>query len=332
MATICRQMGTAYNAGIPILRALTLVAEQGASTQGKRFLDAMAASIKQGATLAEAARAESRVVPDLFVEVVSAGETGGRLDVLLRDLADHYDSIHRMKNTLIVSLIYPGLQLASAWFLGTFALGIVRSLGNLYSGSGERFSMRTYLTSYLSFQLVAMITLFFFVTAMVVLTRVGLLESPLALLKNHIWPLSHISRKLALARFYRAMALLIQAGVDIKQCIRRAAAMTLNPTMERDLLQAIPVVAAGGTLVEGFSKSRCLERIGREMIGVGEQTGNLDSAFLKAAEYSFGEAQTAISSAVKVLRVLITLIVGAIVGYVVISFYSNLYGSALNAF
>ncbi|HQH74796.1 MAG TPA: type II secretion system F family protein [bacterium] len=100
--------------------------------------------------------------------------------------------------------------------------------------------------------------------------------------------------------------------------------------MERDLLRALPVVSRGGTLVEAFSTSRYMSRMGKEMLSVGEQSGDLDTALQKAAEYSFGEAQAAVRSAAKVLQVVITLIVGGVVAYFVISFYSSLYGSALN--
>ena len=90
-------------------------------------------------------------------------------------------------------------------------------------------------------------------------------------------------------------------------------------------MTAVPVISRGGTLVEAFSKSRYLDRVGREMLAVGEQSGNLEDTLQKAAEYSMGEAQSAVKSASKILQVLITLAVGCVVGYFVISFYGNLY-------
>lgn len=325
MAIICRQLAVMYNAGIPILGALSLVAEQRPGTKGYRFLSAMSALIADGASLGEAARAESNVLPDLFVEVMSAAEKGGRLDVLLRDLADHYERIHEMKRAVIVSLIYPGLQLVAAWFLGTFALGIARSIGNIYDGSGGRFSMSAYLSAYAWFQVAVVGLLFLGAVILAVPARLGWLHGVATLAKNSIWPLNRISQKFALARFYRGMALLVQAGLDMKQCIARSAAMTMNPPMERDLKKAVPVVGRGGTLVEAFSASRYLSRVGREMLAIGEQTGDLDVALQKAAEYSFEEGRAAVTSAAKVLQVLITVVVGCIVGYFVISFYGNLY-------
>ena len=289
----------------------------------------MEAHIGRGASLAEACRAEKNIFPDLFVEALAGGESGGRLDALLRDLAGYYEEMHRMKRSVISSLIYPIMQLVCAWFLGTFALGILKAIGSFQNSAG-RFSMQDYLAHYARFQLVALIIFAATTAVLIGLGRSGGLRGPVALVKNGLWPLSAVSQKFAMARFYRGMALLIQSGLDIKRCIERSAAMTMNPAVEQDLLRAVPVVSRGGTLVEAFSRSRYMTRMGREMLAVGEQSGNLDAALQKASEYSFGEAQAAVKSAAKVLQVMITLFVGGVVAYFVISFYSNLYGSALN--
>ncbi|OQC07455.1 MAG: Type II secretion system protein F [Candidatus Hydrogenedentes bacterium ADurb.Bin101] len=326
MAVICRQLATMYHAGIPLLEALSLAAERGVSATARRLLHSMAVSIRGGASLSEAAGRETRFLPDLFVEVVSAGEKGGRLEVLLRDLADHYERMQAMKRAAVSSLTYPGLQLVCAWFLGTFALGIIRSVVGVLNGSGGRFSMHAFLFSYLRFQGVALFTLFLAAAVLVVLARLGWLRGIATVLMRGLWPVNRILEKFALARFYRGMSLLVQAGLDIRQCIIRSAAMTMNPAIEADLMRAVPVVSRGGSLVEAFSKSRYLGRIGREMLAVGEQSGTLDETLQKAAEYSFEEARTAVNVLSKVLQVLITLAVGGAVGYIVITFYGNLYG------
>ncbi len=327
MAPLCRQLATAYDAGIPIVRSLQLTAEHVGSKRVERTLTSMASSIQQGATLAEAAKAESAALPEFFAEVIAAGETGGRLDALLRDLADYYESWHAMWRSILASMAYPGMQLACAWFLGTFALGIVKQINPM---SSKRFILGNYLSDYARFQIMSLCAAALFVAVVVILSRLGLLRSPMAFVKNHFWPIRSIARKFALARFFRSMALLVGAGLDLRRCIERSAALTMNPPMERDLLQAIPVISQGGTLVEAFSRCRCLSRVGREMIAVGEQSGKLDAAMHKVAEYHFAEAQAAAKATASILRVLIILAMGVLVGAIVISFYGNLYGRMLD--
>ncbi|MGI6138089.1 MAG: type II secretion system F family protein [Candidatus Hydrogenedentales bacterium] len=325
MALICRQLATAYKAGLPILSCLELVAGKGVSGKARLMLQRMERAIRQGATLADACNSEKKILPDLFIQLVSAGEKGGRLDTLFADLAAYYEEMRRLYQSVIGSLIYPGLQLASAWFLGTFALGMIKRVSAVFHGTGSNFDIGAYLQNYVHFQIAALFLVFIFLTGVIVLIRAGLLQGPWQVVKRHLWPINGMLRKFALSRFYRGMALLIRSGLDVQQCIRRSASMTLDKALEKDLLRALPVIAHGGTLAEAFSKSRCLDKAGRELIAIGEQSGNLDDSLQKAAEYSFQEAQSAVKATAKILQVVITLLVGCVIGYIVISFYGNLY-------
>lgn len=323
MAPMCRQLATSYDAGIPILQGLALAARHSASSKVRGLLGRIHARIRKGATLMDAARVEQKLLPDFFVEVLGAGETGGHLDVMLRDLADYYEDQAAMKRTVVVAMVYPGMQLAAAWFLGTFALRIIPFVGG---GRGD-FSLEAYFRSYLLFQAGALSIAALAFAAMVVLARLGLYEHVTGFVKTFVWPIRTISRRFALARFFRGMSLLVGAGIDIRQCIQRSARLTMNPYMERDLLQAVPVVARGGTLVEAFSKVKCVSSVGREMLAVGEQSGNLEFSLKKVSDYHFEEARAAVRSAMTIGGVLVLLLVGGLIGYIVISFYAGLYSN-----
>lgn len=327
MAPMCRQLATTYDAGIPIVKGLQLSAGNAGSRRTKQTLEAMADAIIDGASLSQAAKAQRAALPDFFVEVVTAGEVGGRLDVLLRDLADYYEGAHAMWRSVVAAMVYPIMQLTAAWFLGTFALGLVKNINPM---STDRFSLGDYLSGYAQFQVAAIFTFALVVGTVIVLVRLGALRAPGSLIKNYVWPIRPIAQKFALARFFRSMSLLIGAGLDMRLCIARSAAVTMNPMIEKDLLRAIPVVAGGGTLVDAFAACRRISRVGREMIAVGEQSGNLENSLKKVAEYHFAEAEAATRNATTIMKVLIILAIGVIVGTIVIRFYGNLYGSMLD--
>ncbi len=323
MAPMCRQLATSYDAGIPVLQSLELLGRGTPSRKISLMLRRMHTAIKNGSTLADAARMESEMLPEFFVEVVAAGEIGGRLDVMLKDLARYYEDQQVMKRSVIASMAYPAMQLGAAWFLGTFALGIV---GRIDPMSGRAFSFADYFRHYLMFQAASMATLFVLFLACVGLARIGVFQNMLGFIKTYVWPIRPISRKYALARFFRGMALLIGAGLSMVECIKRSAALTMNPLMERDLLRGLPVVKNGGTLVEAFEQSRCLSPVGRQMLLVGEKSGNLEGSLHKVAEWHFDEARSATQVAMKVLGVCILLVLAGLVGFIVITFYSRLYG------
>ncbi|HPU96537.1 MAG TPA: type II secretion system F family protein [Candidatus Hydrogenedentes bacterium] len=322
MVLLCRQLATAYEAGIPILQGLNLVRRGGISRKLSQILERASARIRQGATLADALRPESKYLPAFFVEVIAAGEQGGTLDDMLRDLADFYEDLLKLKQGVAVSMVYPGLQLAAAWFLGSFSL---RLLPYIQGTGGRTFQFEAYVRDYLAFQGRAGLVALLVAVGVVLLGRTGLLDVITGGIKMFFWPFNMISRRFALSRFFRSMSLLVGAGMRMDRCIQHAARVTMNPLMERDLLRAVPLVLQGHILVEAFSQVNCLSPVGRDMLAVGEKTGKLETSLRKVAEYHLAEAKAAVSIATKVMNVLILLAVGAVVGFIVISFYGGLY-------
>ena len=222
------------------------------------------------------------------------------------------------------SLAPPMLQLTMAWFLGSFALGITQ--GALDAGGGTSGIMAWITEVYIPFQLMAIVIFALLGGVMVALSRFGLLGWVTGLVSTYVWPLKNVTRKFAMAHFFRSFGLLIASGLPIVKCIEQSAAVTGNPYIERDLLKAIPPIRNGATLTEALSHAHYITPLAREMIQVGEVSGNLDGQMKKAAEYHMDEASHAVQVATKVMGALVGLAVAAVIGYIVISFYSNLYG------
>lgn len=327
MVPLCRQLATSYDAGIPILRGLSLVKEHARDNTTREVLDGIINRVQNGGTLGDAARAEKNRLPHYFIELLSAGEKSGRLTVMLRDLADYFEDQLVMRRQIISASVYPGLQLTAAWFLGTFALRLIRSID--FSGRVP-FDLGVYFHGYLIFQLKAMIILAVMAGGIVVLARMGIFQWIWGWFTNFVWPIRTVTRKFALARFFRSMSLLIGSGMHIRQCIENSAAITVNPYIQRDLLKAAPLVSDGATLVDAFSFSSSLTPMARQMLHVGEQSGNLEQSLLKVAEYHQAEANAAVKVATRVMNILILIAIGGIVGYIYISFWTTYYGGLLD--
>ncbi|MBI2425762.1 MAG: type II secretion system F family protein [Candidatus Hydrogenedentes bacterium] len=320
LVPLCRQLATSYDAGIPIVRSLALAGENAPDRKVRDVLRAIADDATAGATLGEAAFNQRKYLPMFFVTLLKAGEHSGRLDVMLRDLADYYEDKQKMTREVVGALVYPGIQLCFAWFLGTFALGLI---GKLSLDARNPFNISDYFQQYLAMQSVALVIFAAVIAAIILFGRFGVIGRAWGFLTTHIWPASVVTRKFALARFFRSMSLLVGSGMNIKLCIQHSAAMTGNAYMERDLLRAIPPIAEGATLVQAFSGSRSLTSVAREMLAVGEHSGALEVSLLKVAHYHQEEAKAAIRMVARVLQAAITLAIGGLVGYIVISFYSK---------
>ena len=330
LVPLCRQLATSYDAGIPIVRSLELVSAKVKDRRTREVMEGMRDSIRRGTTLGDAAFSQQKYLPPFFVHLLATGEKGGRLDLMLRDLADYFEDRLEMQRKMIGMLILPGLELYAAWWLGLFALKLI---GKQKGGLDSEFARSgidgviQFAKDYVVWQ--GVMHLFFlglFVIA-VFLSRAGLFGYIWGLFSTFIWPVATVTRKFAMARFYRSFSLLVGSGLNIVNCLESAATVAANPYITNDLLKGVPVLKKGGALTEALSHSKYVSSTAREMILVGEETGNLDAQLRKVANYLMEEAQYAMHMLTRVVGVLIVLGVGILVGYIVISFYMTYLGN-----
>jgi type IV pilus assembly protein PilC len=336
MVPVCRQLASSYHAGIPIIRSFELLAQEQRDPKIRRVLLSMREDLKRGDTLAVATRQQSRYLPEFFIQLMAAGEQSGTLDTMLKDLGDYFEDRLTIQRSVVRALVYPSIQLTLAWFLGTFAFRMIGALSDFIkevfsNGGGSQFDFETFLTDYAWFQGKAMLVLGVIIAASVVLSRMGLFGYVWGAIATHLWPISTVTRKFALARFFRSMALLIASGMRIDRCIENSANTTANPYIQKDLMQATPIVQDGGTLVQGFTLSRYLTPTAREMLLVGEESGNLEEQLRKVSEYHLEEANMATKIAVRMLGIAMVIGVAFLVGFLIIKFWTEYYGTMLNS-
>jgi type IV pilus assembly protein PilC len=331
LVPLCRQLATAYDAGIPILRSLEIISEQQRDKKVKDVLARMGNAISAGGTLGEAARAEQKYLSTFFIELLSTGERGGKLDVMLNDLADYYEDRLEMTRGVRRMMTLPCIQLVAAWFLGSFSLLLVGEITNMFSDkSGKAFALGAFFNSYGRFQAKAMAVVAVVLILSVILSRAGLSGWIWSFFTTHIWPLSGVTRKFALSRFFRSFSLLVGGGMHFPWAIESSAAVTSNPYIAKDLMKAIPAIKDGKTLVEAFAPCKYLTPTAREMILIGEQSGDLEGSLHKVADYHMKEASHAVNVATKIFGVLIVLAVALTIGYIIITFYQRLYGGMMD--
>ena len=321
MVPLCRQLATSYSAGIPILRTLDLVRANIKHPRTREVLSDIHGDISSGATLTQASRRQKKYLPLFFIELLSSGESGGKLDTMLRDLAEYYEDRLALRRMVIGKVAYPAIQLGIAWFIGTFALMLIRSV----TFGTKKFSLANYVAFYLGFQFVALLILAAIVVSCIMLARMGVFKWIWGYVATYVWPLKPVTQRLGTARFFRCMSLLIGSGLPIMRCIEASAAATSNPYLQKDFLRAVPFVKEGATLADAFGSSQFLSRQALEMVRVGEEAGQLEDALRRTSEYQRDEAVHAVDLAAKAGEALLIIVVGLVVGYIVISFWGGYY-------
>jgi len=321
MMVFCRQLATSHGAGIPILRSLEIIMNQTHNSRLRNVVSRMSDSIRTGSTLEQAAREQARYLPKFFIELVGAGEVGGRLVEIFESLADYYERMSGLVRKIIGKLIYPICLLC---FLA-ITMCFMAALGKATTEQGLEFNllMQFFLQNIANLLLSIGVVL----VVVIVLARMGLLGWVSGLITTFMWPLASITRKLAISRFARSLGLLIKSGVPITEALHKAAATANNPYVERSLLRCIPDIQAGESLSVALSSCRYLSDMAREMIHTGEESGKLDQHLQKVADIHEAEAMQAANNLVVVLYVLAILGVAIRIAFFVIGFWMNFYGA-----
>jgi MSHA biogenesis protein MshG len=272
MASLCRRLAYITRGGIPAARMFELIAQEPGGRRIKRLARGIAEEIRDGMTLEEALRARATHFSSVFIELVSVGERTGKLDTVIADLADWYETEVELQRRFALALAYPVA-------VYTVILYILYPLIHvLFTGAP------TSLLYWAVFCLARDIVILF------VLWEVGFLSWLWANVGSRLWPFAGLSRKMAMSRFCEAFALMLESGISVTTSIRTAAAVPGRPYLEKELLRAIPRIQQGATIDEAFSECPSLPPLVRGMISVGEQTGELEQSLQKARQYMKDEA------------------------------------------
>jgi len=323
MAVFCRQMAQMYDAGIPVQNGLKLAAESTPDRKLRHVVENMYLSISSGATLSQAIEQERKYWPNVFIELVGAGELGGRLKTIFYELARYYDQRVEMRRKILGALIYPTVQIVILWLAASLILAIRR----MQKATGFGFDLEKLLEQYAKLQIQAAAAMVIIVVVVVILSRLGRWQWIWGALKTFVWPFRKMGRTLAMARFSQALGLLLGSGIGVKTATEHAARTADNPYITASLIQALPRLDQGATLTEALSPCRYLDPRVRETLYVGEQSGTLPVSLAKVAEQLDLEAMAAAHVATRVFEITVILLVLLIGGWFVISFWTGYYNN-----
>ena len=283
MALLCHKLLCCCEGGIPVGRSLQLLTENPDCRAVRDIARDMANAISCGYTLEAAVRAHAHRFPATFVEMIAVGERTGCLDRVLAELSKNYAEEVELQRQILQAVAYPlAVLVIISYFLYPLINVVLKDgpMSQLYRAA------------------------FYFARDMAILAvlwKVGFIPWVWRHIAFWIWPFSIITRKLALSRFSATLALTFCNGVPPVESIKRAAAATLQPRLERDLLPAADFVSEGATLAGAFAACSCLPPMVHDMINVGEASGKLDESLRKAAQYLRDDAIHSIKNQTRAL-------------------------------
>ena len=333
-----RQLATMIDAGLPIVQALDLLAQQ---TENKIFSGVIATlkhDVESGSAFAESLAKHPTVFDELYINMVSAGEMGGMLDTILVRLAAYMEKAVKLKAKIKSAMIYPISVIGIAVLVTALLLVyVIPVFGEMFASFGEELPLPTQIAINLSSVAVAY---FWHMLAGVVGTTIGIRayyrtergRQRLDGLVLRLPIVGDIFRKTAVARFTRTLSTLVSSGVPILDSLSITGKTAGNKVIENAVLVARQSISEGKTLADPLISSQVFPPMACQMVQVGETTGALDTMLSKIADFYDDEVDTAASNLTTLVEPVVILFLGVVIGGIIVSMYLPIFqlGSVLN--
>jgi type IV pilus assembly protein PilC len=324
-----RQLSTMVNAGMSLLRALYIIEEQTESDKLREIWIAVRKDIEAGLALSDALRKHPDVFNDLYVAMVEAGETGGILDSTMLRVADQLEKDAALKRQIKAAMMYPSL-IGGFAFVVLFALVafLVPVFEKIFKDFGGELPAITKFTVFLSHLFTQRFYVLFGGIALIVFlfkkwknSERGRMQWDRLKLKFPM-KIGDIVQKVALARFSRTFSGLIAAGVPMLEAIEITGRTSGNKVIEKAMFEVRESVKKGGSLTAPMMDvPEAFPVMVTQMIGVGEETGALETMMSKIADFYEEQVAAAVKALTSILEPIMIVAVGGIVGFIVIAMY-----------
>lgn len=321
-----RQLSTLVSAGVPLVQGLGILEAQ-ASPLFKPVVAAIKADIESGLGIADAMKKHPQVFSTLYVSMIRAGEVGGILDVILERLSAYLEQAEALKAKIKSSMMYPAVLCSVSVVVTVFLLVfVIPTFKNIFAGFGAELPLPTRIVIGISDGLKAnalyilpLPVLLFVAYQKYRATAAGAERIDSLMLKLPVF--GELLKKVAIAKFTRTLGTLIKSGVPILQGLDTVAATAGNVVIEKVVLSCRESVKEGGKLAEPLRKSGVFPDMVVQMIGVGEETGALDTMLIRIADFYDQEVDTAVKGLTSMLEPLVIVVLGVVIGTIVIAMF-----------
>jgi type IV pilus assembly protein PilC len=331
LAIFTRQFSVMIDAGLPLVQCLEALGQQQENKVFQRVLQAVRTDVEGGSTLAYAMGQHPRAFDSLYTNMIAAGEAGGILDTILQRLSSYIEKAVKLKRAVQSAMVYPVAVLLIA--VGVIILilwKVVPIFVNLFASLDAGLPLPTrivigasnFVGRYIIFMIPVVVGLCY-AFKKYYQTENGRRTVDGLLLKVPV--LGNVLRKIAVARFSRTLSTLITSGVPILEGLAITAKTSGNAIIEEALMETRTSIEQGKTIVEPLRESGVFPTMVTQMVGVGEQTGALDSMLTKVAEFFEDEVDAAVADLLTAIEPIMILVLGVIVGGIVISMYLPLF-------
>jgi type IV pilus assembly protein PilC len=327
-AVFSRQFAALVNAGVAIVRGLTVLSEQCSNPKLKAALVEICGDVQTGINLSDSMRKHPECFDGLYVSMVQAGEVGGVLDEVLNRLAKLLEDMARLQNQIKSAMSYPVVVgfLATAIFVG-LTVFLIPIFADIFVSLGAELPPLTLflmtcskvLRSYWSLLVIGILFVLSFLYKQYYKTPVGRLQIDSIALKLPLF--GDLIQKSAIARFSRTFGSLTRSGVPILTCLEIVRDTSGNQVIANAIDAAREEVQQGGMISVALLKENVFPAMAIQMMSIGEETGQLDAMLMKVADFYEDEVEQAVKSLTSILEPVMIVVLGGMVGTILLAMY-----------
>ena len=329
ISVFCRQFATMINAGVSLVRCLSVLEKQSMNPKMKEIIRDVQNRVEAGETLSRAMSHHPKVFSKLTLGLVRAGEVGGVLDETLERLAQFMEADIRLRQKIKAAMTYPVLVGIVAFLIVTFLVTfIVPKFMEIFKDFQIEMPAITML----------LINISKFTTSVngVVILVGGSVGFIIAFrkFKSTAWGkriydkykmklpvFGKLSHNIAVERFCRTLSTLLTSGVPILQAMETVSGAIDNETFTDVIMNARARIREGDPIGEPLEKSNLFPPMVVQMIAIGEETGSLDQMLGKVADFYEVEIETQLEQLAATIEPLMIVGLGLVVGFIVIAMF-----------
>ena len=320
------------HAGVPLLESLADLRDTMSDMHFREIIASLIETIEGGKKLSLAMAEYPDAFDKIFVSLVHAGEESGRLPEVFLHITESLKWQDEMASHTRNIMIYPAfvgvIVVAITFFLMIY---LVPQLVGFIKGMGQEIPIQTR---------ILLATSVFFVDywyvllalpiALPMLAKLIIASSPemrfrFDNLKLNLWVTGPILRKIILARFANTFAMMYGSGVSVLDCIANSRDVVNNHVFAKSLGEVAHAIESGKNLTQSFQQAGMFPPLVIRMLKVGEATGSLDKALLNISYFYDRDVKDAIRKVQVMIEPIMTLILGALLGWVILSVLSPIY-------
>ncbi|SEU14709.1 type II secretion system F family protein [Paenibacillus sp. NFR01] len=319
----CRQFATLLRAGVTILDATRILAEQTESKPLSKALQDVYSSLLRGVALSQAIQDHKKIFPALFVSMIRAGEEAGDLEGTLERLAHYFEKQHTTTEKIKSALTYPITVAIMAVAAVVYLLwAIVPQFVSMFESMNAKLPAITRMVLALSKSIQGQWYFWFLALLLVIVayqivkrTEKGAYALDYAKLKIPVF--GKLNQKGSIAQFTRTFSSLYASSVPILQSLAIVEEIAGNKVIGGYIRSAGDSLRQGKPLSEPLKKAWVFPPLVTQMIAIGEETGALDQMLSKVADFYEMDVENTVDRLKSLLEPLLIAFLAGVVGIIV---------------